>query len=130
MAFKIIQKQPSKESTIGMDATYRIPAVSATGVAAELPGIFGDIAKTVNDLVAAPLTKHVFGLEPVSYEESPIGKLLPTTEQHKRNIEEAIPFLKPKNKLEKFSQNIAEDTASLFLPGKIFKMGKYSHDSF
>lgn len=127
---EIIQKQPSKESTIGMDATYRIPAVSATGVAAELPGIFGDIAKTVNDLVAAPLTKHVFGLEPVSYEESPIGKLLPTTEQHKRNIEEAIPFLKPKNDVEKFSQNIATDTAGLFLPGRVLRMDRYAMTPF
>lgn len=130
MPYKIIQRQPTKESTIGIDTAYRIPALATTGVAAALPGVFGDIAKTANDLIAAPLTKHVFGQEPVPYEESTIGKFLPTTEQHKKTIEQAIPFLKPKNQLEEFSQNIAQDTASLFLPGKLFKMGGYALTPF
>ena len=126
MAFKIVQKKPTKESTVGLDTAYRIPAVAATGAAAAIPGVFGDVAKTANDLIAAPLTKHVFGQEPVPYEKSTIGKLLPTTEQHKKTIEHAIPSLKPKNKLEEFSQNIAQDTASLFLPGQMFRMGRYA----
>jgi hypothetical protein len=126
MPFKIVQKQPPKESTVGLDTAYRIPAIAATGVAATLPGVFGDVAKTANDLIAAPITKYVFGQEPVPYEQSTIGKFLPTTQQHQKNIEKAIPSLKPKNKLEEFSQNIAKDTASLFLPGQMFRMGRYA----
>lgn len=130
MPFKIIQKQPPKESTIGLETAYRIPAVAATGVASAIPGVFGDIAKTVNDLLLNPASKKGLGRELPSYEQSTLGKILPTTAQHKKTIEKNIPFLKPKNHLEKFSQNIAEDTASLFLPGKYFKMGKYAFSPY
>jgi hypothetical protein len=130
MPYKIVQKKPSKESTVGIETAYRAPVLAATGAAATLPGVFGDIAKGVNDLVAAPITKHVFRQKPVPYEETYIGKALPTTAQHKKTLEENIPFLKPKNKLEEFTQDIAMDTAALFLPGKAFKMGKYAFSPF
>lgn len=126
MPFKIIQKESTNEPSLDLESAYRIPALQAAGIAASLPGIFGDVAKTANDLIAVPLTKHVFGQESVPYEETAFGKLLPTTEQHKKTLEKNIPFLKPKNKLEEFSQNIAQDAASLFLPGGIFRMGRYA----
>lgn len=126
MPYKTIQEQEPKKDSIGIETSYRIPALASSGIAATAAGMFGDIAKTVNDLIAAPLTKHVFGQEPVPYEQTHLGKILPTTAQHQKTLEENISFLKPKNKLERFFQDIAKDAASLYLPGKIFKMGRYA----
>lgn len=126
MAYKIIQKKEPAKETAGIETALRYPALATKAVAGQLAGAFGDIGKGVNELIAAPITKHIFGQEPVPYEETLIGKALPTSAQHKKTIEEHFPSLKPKNKMEQVSENLVEDTASLFLPGKYFKMGKYA----
>jgi hypothetical protein len=112
MAYKLLPEKSSPKPSKGelTEDVVRAGLVQpAKSILASLPGSFGDLAKGANDLVAAP-----------------IGKLLPTTKQHIKNLEKAIPYLKPKNKVEKFSEEIAEDAAGLFLPGRYLKMGKYA----
>lgn len=126
MPFKLLPEQkpePTSFSSIAKSAA-RVPLTAATGVAASIPGVFGDIASSFN-AIADPLAKAM-GQETVPYEETLLGKALPTTETHLKNIQEKFPQLKPRNKVEEFSQNFTKDAASLFAPGQIFKMGKYA----
>jgi len=126
MAFKIIKNAEPQESTYGAESLYRVPMQAVKGALTEAAGFAGDYAKTINDLLADPITKHGFGQETVPYEQTAIGKLLPTTEQHEGTINKEVPFLKPRNKLEEYAQDIGKDTAALFLPGRAFRMGRYA----
>lgn len=116
MAFKLLPEE-KEDTALGMESLHRIPAQAAKGAGAFIAGGAGDIASLVHTYVANPLAK-LLGGQDVPYEESQIGKILPTTEQHKKRLEEGIPYLKPKNKVEKFVSDVGEDTISLFLPGK------------
>lgn len=114
MPYKLLPETP-KENMIGVESLHRLPAQVVTGAAAVVPGIFGDVASIpyagINALTTA------LGGKDVPYEQSPLGKVLPTTAQHAQNLQSAIPYLKPKNKLEKFVNEVSSDTVSLFLPG-------------
>lgn len=123
MPFKILPDEP-KKSSLSSESIHRLPAQAASGVAALAPGIFGDVASAVNNYVAGPIAGAITGGESIPYEETPIGKLLPTTATHKKNLQEAIPYLKPKNDVEKFTNDVVEDAGSIFLPGvALTKMG-------
>lgn len=116
MAYKLLPETP-KPPSISKESIHRLPAQAIKGAAAAVPGIFGDIASLANEYVAGPITKAITGQETVPYEETPLGKILPTTAQHTRNLESGIPYLKPKNKLEKFVSDVTQDASSLLLPG-------------
>lgn len=118
MPYNLEPEQP-KSTSITKESLHRVPAQATAGAAATLPGIFGDVLSLpyagVNKLVSS------LGGTDVPYEESSIGKLLPTTEMHKKALQEGIPYLKPKNKIESFANDVASDAISLFLPGGSLK---------
>jgi hypothetical protein len=122
MAYKLLPEE-SKPSTINKESIHRLPAQAVAGAAAVIPGFFGDITSLAHQYVANPLTS-LMGGEEVPYEQSPIGKLLPTTEQHKKALQEGIPYLKPKNRLESTINDISSDALSLAIPsGALTKAG-------
>lgn len=123
MPYKLLPEEP-KEPTLTPESAIRIPAQMAASALATAPGVFGDTLKTLDALVAAPISKLIHG-ESTPYEQTPIGKAIPTTKQHRETLEKSFPYLKPKNPLEKFAGNIASDTASMYLGGRIAGAGKY-----
>lgn len=127
MAYKLIPEKakPSITKANVVENIARVPLQGAVGIGAALPGAFGNIFKGINDIAAAPLTKAITGSS-IPYEETTLGKFLPTTQEHQRRLQQGIPYLKPKNKIEKYANDVAADTTELFLPGKAFKMGKYA----
>jgi hypothetical protein len=118
MAFKLVDQKP-KEEPSKLEALHRVPAQALKGAVAVVPGIFGDVASAINNWVAGPIFKAITGEEPIEYEKTLLGKLLLTTAQHTKSIEEAIPYFKPKNKVEQSINDIFQDAASLFLPGGV-----------
>lgn len=118
MSFKILPEEP-KQSTFSRESVHRLPAQAIKGAAAAIPGVLGDLASTLHTFVAKPIAETITGKEEPVYEQSMIGKLLPTTATHKKRLEEGLPYLKPKNKVEKFIGDIGEDAVSLFIPGSI-----------
>lgn len=116
--------QPQSKSSLAEDIA-RVPLQAGIGALSAAPGWVGNTFEGINDLIAAPITKAITG-KSVPYEETYLGKALPTTQTHRKNIDEAIPYLKPKNRIEKFANDVAGDTVELFSPGKVFKMGKYA----
>lgn len=125
MAFKLLSDSP-KESSFNKESIHRLPSQAAAGALSALPGFAGNIGEFINETVARPVTGAITGKRTLPYEETYLGKILPTTATHKKRLEEAIPYLKPKNKIEKFVNDISTDTAELFLPGKVLKAGKYA----
>jgi hypothetical protein len=92
-------------------------AANLTGLAVGLPG---DIASLLNDWVAGPISEAITGNEPVPYEETPIGKLLPTSQQHIENLRSIAPeLLTPKNEVEKWIDDVVSDTALLASTGGV-----------
>lgn len=81
-------------------------------------GIPGDIMSLVNEYIARPIQEGITGKEGSRYEETLLGKLIPTTQFHRKGIESATgEFLKPQNKVEQFFDDVIEDTALMFMPG-------------
>lgn len=114
MPYKLEPEIP-KDPTFSTESFHRLPAQAVKGTAAALPGIAGDVLSlpyaAVNKLVSS------LGGEDVPYEKSALGKAIPTTHTHIRNLEEGIPYLKPKNKVDSFVNDIAQDAVSLAVPG-------------
>ena len=74
-----------------------------SNIATRAIGLPGDILSLVNEYIAKPVAKHVFGQEPAEYEDTFLGKAIPTTETHRKGVEGATgEYLKPKNKIEEF----------------------------
>lgn len=121
MAYKLEKEAPSQPS-LSTESLHRLPVQAVKGAAATLPGIFGDILSLpyagVNAAVSA------LGGSNVPYEESALGKIIPTTQSHIKTLEEGIPYLKPKNKIESFISDVASDATSLAMPaGTLAKAG-------
>lgn len=128
MAYRFVEddQEPSYGmQDLGKDISRNVSR-QASNLATRAIGLPGDILSLVNEYIAKPITKKAFGQEPVSYEETLLGKAIPTTETHRKGIEQATgEYLKPKNKIEKFADDIIEDTALLMIPGgKVSKATK------
>ena len=115
MPFEILPDESTTSDTV--KSIVRQPARTAANLTTRAIGLPGDILSLVNDLVAAPLSSAVTGQEKIPYEKTWIGKAIPTTEQHRQNLQSATgEFLKPQNDVEKFVDDVLEDTALLFVP--------------
>jgi len=101
----------------------RQPARQAVNLATLAAGMPGNILEFGNELIARPLSTALTGKESVPYQETTIGKALPTTAKLRAGIQKDYPYLAPKNKIEKFADDIIEDTALLFSPAKIARTG-------
>lgn len=128
MAFKLLPEEKTSSKFNMQEAlgtATRVPGQVVAAGGALLAGAPGSILSGIHELAARPITKAITG-EDIPYEKSPIGKILPTTQEHLRRIQERFPSTKPQNRVENFIQNTVVDTGELFLPGKYLKMGKYA----
>lgn len=112
-----IEEEPTTFKDVAKDIA-RQPARVAEKVATRAVGLPGDVMSLVNDYIARPAQKLVTGKPGVPYEQTYLGKALPTTETHRKGIEEKTgEFFKPQNKIEQFVDDVVEDTALMFMPG-------------
>ncbi len=101
---------------LGSESLYRIPGFALQGIGGAIAGEPGDIASVAN--AVGGLGTEVAGMGSSPYEKTPVGKILPTTESLLKGA-----ALKPKNKVEKFVQDLTKDATKLFLPGKYIRWG-------
>jgi hypothetical protein len=120
------EEEPSYGTQDFAEDVVRNVARQTSNLTTRAVGLSGDILSLVNEYIAKPITEKVFDQKSVPYEQTFLGKALPTTETHRKNIEEATgEYLKPKNKIEQFADDIIEDTALLMIPGgKAIKLAK------
>jgi hypothetical protein len=115
MAYKILPEQP-KPSSLNVESVHRLPAQALKGAATSTVGLPGDVLSLpysgINKLVSS------LGGENVPYEQSFLGKALPTSQTLSQGVERDVPYLKPKNKIEQFVGDVVGDATSLFIPGK------------
>ncbi|MFO7881205.1 MAG: hypothetical protein R6U52_01545 [Kosmotogaceae bacterium] len=100
-------------------------ATSGTAVGSSLAGLPGDLLSLADRFVAGPLSEKITGAKAKPYEETFIGKTFPTSEQIKNSIQESIPYTKPRNKLEEFTNDVASTAAILLTPGGQAKIGRF-----
>ncbi|HEX5553457.1 MAG TPA: hypothetical protein VFX43_09435, partial [Chitinophagaceae bacterium] len=120
--FRLVEEpQQDFKEKVKKDAleTIRHPARIGSSISSIVVGLPGDIASLLNKYAAGPIYEKISGEKATPYEQTALGKILPTSEQHKTALQEAAPkLLKPRNKIEAFGDAIIEDATSLFLPGK------------
>jgi hypothetical protein len=125
MAYRLLEEEKSDKNIpkqIGQELV-RTPARTASNLVTRGIGLPGDVLSLVNELAARPITKALTGKKTLPYEETFLGKAIPTTQTHRKGIESVTgDFLKPKNKIEEFTDNLIEDTALMLIPGG--KLGK------
>lgn len=119
--------QEPQEPSFGQEA-LRHAGRTALRVGEQVAGFPGDILSLVHEYISGPLAKKTMGEEQRPYEELPISSILPSSEQfrkgHEKQFGEAV---KPKNDIEKASDEIFSTATSIFTPGgfaKGFKFGK------
>lgn len=97
---------------------------TAANITSTAVGLPGDIFSLINDYIAKPITEAITGESGVSYEETYLGKALPTSETHKKRFESAFgENVKPQNELEKFGDDTFETLYLLLNPSKIASQG-------
>lgn len=127
MAYKLVpesKKSSPQQSLEGLkeQVGYRLPGEELPGQIAKegaslIAGLPGDVFNLLNTFVAKPATEAITGKEGVPYEETYLGKIFPTSAQHRENLEK-IPILKPKGKFQEMVNEISGDALSLLLPIK------------
>lgn len=124
MPYEFIEETPeSNFATFGKES-LRHGARTASNIATRAVGLPGDILSLVNEYIARPISEKITGEESVPYEETFLGKTIPTTETHRKGLEEVSgEYLRPRNKVEKFLDNVIEDTTLLFNPTQIARKG-------
>lgn len=116
MPYELLEEEdPSEESFL--KGVARQPARTASNLATRAIGLPGDVLSLVNEFIARPTQKLFTGQKGVPYEETLLGKAIPTTETHRKGLEEHTgEFLKPQNKVEQFADDLIEDTALMLNP--------------
>lgn len=119
------EESPSGEESFLSQAGRGI-ARTASRVGEQIAGAPGDIFSLINDYIAKPLTELATGKEGVPYEETYLGKALPTTAQHRKATTKQFgKYIEPKNDYEKFIDDVFQDATALAIPGsKGAKLGK------
>lgn len=124
MPYELLEDESENAAiTVGKEG-LRHGARTLSNVATRAVGLPGDIFSLVNQFIAKPISKGITGEEGVSYEETALGKILPTTETHRKGLESKTgEYLKPQNKIEKFADDVIEDTALLLNPSQLIAKG-------
>lgn len=119
MAYRFVEEdQPPQQKEGIISSALRNPTRVASKLATRAIGLPGDVLSLANQLVARPLTEKITGKQGLPYEETFLGKAIPTTEQHRKGLEKVGgEYLKPQNRVEEFVDDVIEDTALLFTPG-------------
>lgn len=130
MPYQVISEEfsePQEESVL--DTFTRGAARTVSRVGEQIAGFPGDVFSLINDFVARPTVKAITGKEGVPYEETPLGKVMPTSERHKQATTAKFgELVKPKNKYEEFIDEVVSNATSIFLPGA--KQGKLAKGAF
>ena len=89
----------------------RIPVAAGARALGAISGLPGDVSSLVNE-IARPITKAITGKEALPYEQTYLGKILPTSD---RTTEALTPeFAEPRGDVEKFVTETTGDLASLW----------------
>lgn len=123
MPYELLEEEPAtfgrQALNIGKEAA-RHGSRNVSNIATRAIGLPGDIFSLINEFIARPASKLITGQEGVPYEETFFGKALPTTETHRKGLESKTgEFLKPRNKIEKFSDDVIEDASLILNPAKL-----------
>ena len=122
MGFKILPEDKAPEKSFGetlkevTSENLRAPARIASNLTSLGLGFPGDVAGLVNDLAVGPLVSKITGEKAIPYEQTFLGKALPTSKQHKENLRLIAPeYLSPKGRVEEFTDAVIDDTALLLV---------------
>lgn len=120
---------PEEEPSFGEEAlefgkgAVRQGARTVSNIATLGVGLPGDIFSLINDYIANPATEALGG-KSVPYEETFLGKALPTTETHRERIGKASGgYLEPQNEVEMFGDEVVDLAATITSPKKLIKKG-------
>lgn len=126
MPWELVEDETPQESglkSFGKEAG-RFVGRQAYNIGTRIAGTPGDIMSLVNEFIARPVTEFVEQGPSLPYEQTFMGQAFPTTETQRKNIE---PFfgesIKPRNEVERFTDDVLEDTSMLFSPGGALKTG-------
>lgn len=127
MPYRLLEEESptftEQAANVGKEAA-RHGARTASNIATRTVGLPGDIFSLINQFIAKPITEKITGEEGVPYEETLLGKVLPTTETHRRGLESKTgEYLKPQNKVESFADDVIEDATLLLNPSRIIQKG-------
>jgi hypothetical protein len=127
MPYRLLDEEPqsftSKLGDFGKEG-LRHGTRTASNLATRAVGLPGDIFSLVNQFIAKPASKLITGEEGSPYEETLLGKVLPTTETHRKGLEQKTgEYLKPQNKIEKFVDDTIEDASLILNPTKLVATG-------
>ncbi len=123
MAYEFVDEPEKKQSfgealKKGAKEVVRHPSRVASNIATRAIGFPGDVLELANEFIARPVAKAISGEEGLPYEQTFLGKAIPTTEFHRKGVQEATgEFLKPQNKVESFIDDVVDDAQSLLMPG-------------
>lgn len=119
MPFELLAEDSSPEQSESILSTLgRGVGRTASRVGEQIAGTPGDIFSLINEYIARPATEFISGEKSVPYEETILGKVLPTTETHRKGFEKGFgESVKPQNKVEQFIDDIFQDATSLAIPG-------------
>lgn len=122
MSFRILPDEPEKKESKFAKLAKEIPLGAAKTTARAVEhglGLPGDILSLLNRFVASPITEKLTGEKGLPYEETLLGKAIPTTETHRKNIQEVTgKSLEPRNRFEKVRDDIVQDTLDYLVPIK------------
>jgi hypothetical protein len=126
MPYELLEEEVPEENIalkLGKEG-LRQGARTASNIATRAVGLPGDIFSLINQFIAKPATKAITGQEGVPYEETFLGKALPTTGAHREALASKTgEYLKPRNKIESFVDDVLEDTALLLSPSSVASKG-------
>ena len=121
MSYEFIEDEPQESSILGniFDEGKRHLERTGSNISTRLLGTPGDIFSLINDYIAGPTVSGFTGQKAVPYEETILSKGFPTTESLRQRNQAP----QAQNEVEKFVDDVVEDTAMLFSPSKIGKYG-------
>jgi hypothetical protein len=132
MPFQLLPEEaPPEQEESFLSTVGRGAARTALRVGEQVAGFPGDIFSLVNEFIAKPATEAITGKPGASYEETPLGKILPPTSEHRKATKKAFGgYTEPQNKIEKFIDEVSQDATAIALPGlKGAKLGKTAFSS-
>jgi len=122
MAWELLEEE--QQSPSFASEALRHTARTGSNIVTSAAGLPGDILSLANEFIANPIVE-AFGGKASPYEGTYLGRTLPTGSTLRQESEEQFGgYLKPRNEIEKFVSDVAEDAALLFSPGKIAKGAK------
>jgi hypothetical protein len=126
MPYELLEEEIPEENIalkLGKEG-LRHGARTVSNIATRGVGLTGDIFSLINQFIAKPAAKAITGQEGFPYEETFLGKTIPTTESHRAALASKTgEYLKPSNRIESFVDDVIEDTALLLSPSSVASKG-------